>query len=98
MSGLAAVVQLFGLSHIGRFVNWLNQTRKSIPILYNLNKDIPALDLGEPMELLPKVGDVLFFQHLFGHNGARNTGPRPRLMMRYFCTCRAYGRWKKTDD
>ena len=66
--------------------------------LYDLNKDIPTLDLGEPMELLPKGGDVLFFQHLFGHNGSLNTGTQPRLMMRYFCACGACGRWKKTDD
>lgn len=66
--------------------------------LFDLNKDIPTLDLGEPIELTPKRGDVLFFQHLFGHNGTPNTGARPRLMMRYFCACDACGRWKKTDE
>ncbi|MBV7334465.1 phytanoyl-CoA dioxygenase family protein [Chloroflexi bacterium TSY] len=72
--------------------------RKKYTYLYDLNRDIPTLDLGEPIELLPKRGDVLFFQHLFGHNGTPNTGTRPRLMMRYFCACEACGRWKKTDS
>jgi hypothetical protein len=66
--------------------------------LYDLNKDIAALELGEPVELLPKRGDVLFFQHLFGHNGTLNTGRTARLMMRFFCACRACGRWKKTEE
>ncbi|MEM7030151.1 MAG: phytanoyl-CoA dioxygenase family protein [Chloroflexota bacterium] len=66
--------------------------------LFDLNKDIGTLDLGDPIELLPKRGDVLFFKHLFGHNGTPNTGTKPRLMMRYFCACDACGRWKKTDE
>ena len=32
--------------------------------LFDLNKEVPDLDLGEPVELLPKPGDILFFQHL----------------------------------
>ena len=67
--------------------------------LFYLNKDIPSLDLGEPVELTPRRGDVLFFQHLFGHNGTNNVGNRPRWMMRYFCSCDAcMARWKKTED
>jgi hypothetical protein len=66
--------------------------------LYDLNKDIPALDLGEPVELTPQRGDILFFQHLFGHNGSANTRTRPRFMMRYFCSCeKCYSKWKKVD-
>ncbi|MBS10746.1 MAG: hypothetical protein CME19_03975 [Gemmatimonadetes bacterium] len=66
--------------------------------LYDLNKDIPSLDLGEPIELTPKRGDVLFFQHLFGHNGSANVLPKPRFMMRFFCSCeRCYSTWKKVD-
>ncbi|MEM7133994.1 MAG: phytanoyl-CoA dioxygenase family protein [Chloroflexota bacterium] len=72
--------------------------REKYTYLYDLNKDILSLDLGEPIELLPKRGDVLFFQHLFGHNGTSNTGSKPRLMMRYFCACSACARWKKTDE
>jgi hypothetical protein len=66
--------------------------------LYNLNKYIPSLDLGDPVELTPKRGDILFFQHLFGHNGTPNVLPRPRFMMRFFCSCdKCYNTWKKVD-
>ena len=66
--------------------------------LYDLNKDIPDLDLGEPMELTPKRGDILFFQHLFGHNGSANVLPKPRFMMRLFCSCeKCYNTWAKVD-
>lgn len=67
--------------------------------LYHFNRDIPSLDLGDPVELTPRCGDVLFFQHLFGHNGTANVGVRPRWMMRYFCGCTVCcKRWKKTDQ
>lgn len=66
--------------------------------LHDLNKDIPSLDLGDPIELQPRRGDILFFQHLFGHNGTVNVLPEPRFMMRYFCSCeRCYSTWKKVD-
>lgn len=66
--------------------------------LYHLNKDIPALDLGDPIELTPKRGDILFFQHLFGHNGTPNVLPKPRFMMRFFCSCqKCYTTWAKVD-
>lgn len=66
--------------------------------LYDLNKDIPSLDLGDPIELTPRRGDILFFQHLFGHNGTPNVLPKPRFMMRFFCSCpRCFGTWKKVD-
>ncbi len=66
--------------------------------LYDLNTDIKRLDLGEPIELTPKRGDVLFFQYLFGHNGTPNVNVHPRLALRFFCSCRACLRWKKTQD
>jgi hypothetical protein len=66
--------------------------------LYNLNKDIPSLDLGKFIELTPRRGDILFFQHLFGHNGSANTLAKPRFMMRYFCSCeKCYTTWRKVD-
>ena len=67
--------------------------------LYHLNQDVPKLDLGAPLELAPRRGDVLFFQPLFGHNGTANVGARPRWMMRYFCACtNCRTRWKKTSE
>ncbi len=67
--------------------------------LFEFNKDIASLDLGDPIILEPKRGDILFFQHLFGHNGTPNARTRPRFMMRYFCQCDScFSRWKKTDE
>lgn len=67
--------------------------------LFEFNKDIPSLDLGDPIIVEPRRGDVLFFQHLFGHNGTANVAGRPRFMMRYFCQCEScFGTWKKTDE
>jgi hypothetical protein len=66
--------------------------------LWRLTQDIPSLDLGEPVQLVPKRGDVLFWSHLLGHNGTPNTGERPRMCMRFFCSCDAcFRRWKKSD-
>ena len=80
----------------------IRQLAESDPIkyehLYDLNKDIPSLDLGDPIELTPKRGDILFFQHLFGHNGSPNSLPKPRFMMRFFCSCeKCYTKWAKVD-
>ena len=80
----------------------IRQLAESDPVkykhLYDLNKDIPSLDLGDPIELTPQRGDILFFQHLFGHNGSPNTLPKPRFMMRFFCSCeKCYNKWKKVD-
>ncbi len=73
--------------------------REKYKYLFHLNRDIPGLDLGDPIELTPKCGDVLFFTYLFGHNGTANVGGRPRWMMRYFCSCKGcQTRWKKTED
>jgi len=47
--------------------------------LYHLNQDVPKLDLGAPLELAPRRGDVLFFQPLFGHNGTANVGAHTAL-------------------
>ena len=66
---------------------------------FDFNKDIPSLDLGDPLIVEPRRGDVLFFQHLFGHNGTANTLRRPRFMMRYFCRCEScFTTWKKTEE
>ena len=73
--------------------------REKYRYLYHLNQDVPNLDLGEPLELMPRRGDVLFFQPLFGHNGTANVSARPRWMMRYFCSCtECRSRWKKTSE
>ncbi len=66
--------------------------------LYDLNKEVPDLDLGQPVELLPKRGDILFFQHLWVHGATFNTQPEPRLAIRPLCSCDACNtRWYKRD-
>ena len=66
--------------------------------LHDLNKEVPGLDLGEPVELLPKRGDILFFQNLWVHGGTFNTRPTPRLAIRPLCSCDACNtRWYKRD-
>jgi hypothetical protein len=66
--------------------------------LWRLTQDIPELDLGEPVQLVPKSGDVLFWSHLLGHNGTPNTGTHPRMCLRFFCSCgQCFGRWKKSE-
>jgi hypothetical protein len=66
--------------------------------LYDLNKEVPGLDLGEPVELLPKRGDILFFQNLWVHGATFNIRPEPRLAIRPLCSCDACNtRWYKRD-
>ena len=66
--------------------------------LYDLNKEVPTLDLGEPVELLPKRGDILFFQNLWVHGATFNVRPQPRLAIRPLCSCDACNtRWYKRD-
>ena len=66
--------------------------------LFDLNKEVPDLDLGEPVELLPKRGDILFFQHLWVHGATFNIRPEPRIAFRPLCSCSACNaRWYKRD-
>ena len=41
--------------------------------------DLPQIDLGEPLELMPHRGDVLFLHHLLAHAGSYNASKRPRF-------------------
>jgi hypothetical protein len=65
--------------------------------LYQLQPDIAGLDLGEPVELTPNRGDVLFFRHLWAHGGTPNVSTTPRLAMRWLCSRDCCLRWSKTD-
>ena len=66
--------------------------------LLDLHNEVHSLDLGQPVELLPKQGDVLFFQHLFAHAGTANTRQTPRFAFRYLCTCQACKKWEHSLD
>ena len=95
--------------HGGGTCVWPGSHRKlrdlatSDPVKYehleDLNNDIKnQLDLKPGIELTPKRGDILFFQHLFGHNGSINTAVKPRFMMRFFCSCdKCYTTWPRAD-
>ena len=57
--------------------------------LCDLNRAIGQLDLEPPVELLPKRGDILFFQHLWVHGAPFNTRPQPRLPCVHSATVRS---------
>ena len=49
--------------------------------MWALNRDINKVDIGDPVELTPKRGDVLFYDTLCAHAGSMNVTVRPRLAM-----------------
>jgi hypothetical protein len=50
-------------------------------LMATLNNDLGKIDLGEPVELLGKRGDVLFYHYLTAHSGSRNATQTPRLAL-----------------
>jgi hypothetical protein len=58
---------------------------KSDPARYDLmwavNQDLDKAGIGEPVELTPRRGDILFYHYLCAHAGSMNTSARPRLAM-----------------
>ena len=58
----------------------------------------PQLDLGEPMEVVAKQGDVLLFHHLLPHSGTINAGTSPRFAIRFMCLCRDCHPWQKRGE
>ena len=48
-------------------------------LMWALNQELKEMDLGEPLELTPRQGDVFFFHYLCAHAGSQNTGSRIRL-------------------
>lgn len=80
-------------SHGGGTVVWpgshttLEDTARKSPeqyeLMWTLNQELKSLDLGEPVELTPLCGDILFYQYLCAHAGSMNTSDRPRLALNY---------------
>jgi len=66
--------------------------------LTDLHNDVHSLNLGDSIELQPKRGDVLFFQHMFAHAGTANISQIPRFAFRYLCTCRSCERWTHSAE
>jgi len=50
-------------------------------MMWTLNQELSQRDLGEPVELTPRRGDILFYHYLCAHAGSMNTSDRPRLAM-----------------
>ena len=87
---LAAMAYLNDVEpHSGGTVVWPGSHRKigalarSNPTHYeymwSLGSDLHKVDIGEPIELTPNQGDVLFYHYLCAHSGSQNVGRRPRF-------------------
>ena len=50
-------------------------------MMWTLNQELPNVALGDPVELTPRRGDVLFYSSLCAHAGSQNTSDRPRLAL-----------------
>lgn len=50
-------------------------------MMWALNQDLDRAEIGDPVELTPRRGDVLFYHYLCAHAGSRNTSDRPRLAL-----------------
>lgn len=50
-------------------------------MMWALNQELPKLNLGDPAEMTPKRGDVLFYSYLCAHAGSQNVSDRPRLAL-----------------
>lgn len=95
-------------SHGGTTVIWpegprrIRKFRKKNPEFSNHVRDVralfPKMDLGEPMEVVAKQGEVLFFHHLLPHSGTINVGSSPRFAIRYMCLCMACRKWEKKGE
>ncbi len=59
----------------------VDQNPASYTYLWQLNEQLDQFALGDPMELTPRRGDVLFYHRLLVHAGSANTTPRPRLAL-----------------
>lgn len=49
--------------------------------MWALNQELAHVELGEPVELMPGRGDVLFYSYLCAHAGSQNVSDRPRLAL-----------------
>jgi ectoine hydroxylase-related dioxygenase (phytanoyl-CoA dioxygenase family) len=80
-------------THSGATIVWpgshrqLENLARSRPseyaLLWSLNRDIPKLILAEPLEILARAGDVLFYHCLCAHAGSTNAGTQTRLALNH---------------
>jgi hypothetical protein len=50
-------------------------------LMWTLNQELDRAELGDPVELTPRRGDVLFYSYLCAHAGSKNCSPHPRLAL-----------------
>ena len=50
-------------------------------LMWVLGQALRELELGEPVELTPRRGEVLFYHYLCAHAGSMNTSDRPRFAL-----------------
>lgn len=51
--------------------------------MWVVNRELDRAELNEPLILMPKRGDVLFYDYLCAHAGSANISSRPRLALNY---------------
>lgn len=95
-------------SHQGTTVIWpegpqrIREYRKQNPSLSDnvqiMLTHLPQIDLGEPMEVVAKQGDVLLFHHLLPHASTLNAGKSPRFAIRFMCLCYECRPWQKRGE
>jgi hypothetical protein len=79
------------LSHGAATVVWpgshrrIEELARSDPqryeMMWELGRDLGKAGLGEPVEVIGRRGDVLFYHYLCAHSGSKNVSARPRLAM-----------------
>lgn len=50
-------------------------------MMWVLNLELDRAEIGEPVELTPRRGDVLFYHYLCAHAGSMNTSDKPRFAL-----------------
>ncbi|HET6383295.1 MAG TPA: phytanoyl-CoA dioxygenase family protein [Armatimonadota bacterium] len=50
-------------------------------LMWTLNQELGQMELGAPLEIIPRRGDVLFYHYLCAHAGSMNTTARPRFAL-----------------
>lgn len=87
---LASLIYLSDVSpKSGGTVVWPGSHRKILALaksdperfalMATLNQAIGTLDIGEPVEVLSRAGDILFYDYLCAHSGSVNVGRTPRF-------------------
>jgi Phytanoyl-CoA dioxygenase (PhyH) len=89
---IAAMTYLSDIEpHGGGTVVWPGSHRKiealarskpeQYELMWSLGRDLQQAGFGEPLEMTPRRGDVLFYHYLCAHAGSINVRDRPRFAM-----------------